>query len=87
MRKLTGWKAFLLVFASYTFVVGVVGFASALIGRVYLYLEKGVLRLDFVADFFRILEVGIKIGALFTVITFAGLAFEIYRKSKGSSKP
>lgn len=82
MRKLTGWKACIYVLASYTSVVFAVGFASALIARIYFYLENGILRLDFSADFLRSLEVGIKIGALFSVITFAGLAFENYRKSK-----
>lgn len=82
MSKRTGWRACLYVFASYTSVVFVVGFASALIARVYFYFQEGVLRLDFLADFLRSLEVGIKIGALFSVITLAGIAYEDYRKSK-----
>lgn len=82
MSKRTGWRACLYVFASYTSVVFVVGFASALIARVYFYFQEGVLRLDFLADFVRSLEVGIKLGALFSVITLAGIAYEDYRKSK-----
>ena len=82
MSKRTGWRACLYVFASYTSVVFVVGFASALIARVYFYFQEGALRLDFLADFLRSLEVGIKIGALFSVITLAGIAYEDYRKSK-----
>jgi hypothetical protein len=82
VSKRTGWRACLYVFASYTSIVFAVGFASALIARVYFYFEEGVLRLDFLADFLKSLEVGIKIGALFSVITLAGLAFENYRKSK-----
>lgn len=82
MSKRTGWRACLYIFASYTTVVFVVGFSSALIARLYFYFQEGVLRLDFIADFLKSLEVGIKIGALFSVITLAGLAFESYRKSK-----
>ena len=82
MNKRTGWRACLYVFASYTSVVFVVGFVSALIARVCFYYQEGVLRLDFLADFLKSLEVGIKIGALFSVITLAGLAYENYRKSK-----
>ena len=82
MSKRTGWRACLYVFASYTSVVFVVGFASALIARVYFYFQEGVLRLDFLADFVRSLELGIKLGALFSVITLAGIAYEDYRKSK-----
>jgi len=82
VSKRTGWRACLYVFASYTSVVFVVGFASALIARVYFYFQEGVLRLDFLADFVRSLEVGIKLGALFSVITLAGIAYEDYRKSK-----
>jgi len=82
VSKRTGWRACLYVFASYTSVVFVVGFASALIARVYFYFQEGVLRLDFLADFVRSLELGIKLGALFSVITLAGIAYEDYRKSK-----
>ena len=82
MRKLTGWKACVYVFASYTSVVFVVAFFSRLVARIYFYIEKGILRLDFGVDFLRSLEVGIKIGALFSVITLAGMAYEDYRKSK-----
>jgi hypothetical protein len=82
VSKLTGWKACLYVFTSYTSVVFVVAFASRLVSRIYFYTEKGILRLDFGADFLRSLEVGIKIGALFSVITLAGIAYEDYRKSK-----
>jgi len=81
MKKIRGVKgfAFILIF----YIAGV--FATVLFARmVVVFYYAGVDRFEFLKEVSRAGEIGVKIGGLVALITWAGIAYEKYKKHRGN---